>query len=275
MHNVCGKELLHVNSRQPQFPILSLDCGRSTPQRGSSVFLWEGSLHKSNYAGLISKPPICTYDILLIQLSSSRTSHGHSTMGHLHDDVIWHVPECFYKSSDITKIAAQCILVVVKWHIMQVGGIGDFRVAFRLCFKASSRVKPFIWKLVLFTCKWTNIYMWITNFHMKGFARTRIRFETEATGLQLGNRLTRLGRMGTSLYPVFQPGNFVCKMAIPWWTPSYHKEVASSTLWAMGNAASGGVNESDDDENEYFEVPACYIVSISGALFMFCYRGLS
>ena len=31
--------------------------------------------------------------------------------------------------------------------------IGNFRVAFRFCFKASPGVKPFIWKLVLFTCK--------------------------------------------------------------------------------------------------------------------------
>ena len=32
--------------------------------------------------------------------------------------------------------------------------IDDFRVAFRLCFiKASPSAKPFIWKLVLFTCK--------------------------------------------------------------------------------------------------------------------------
>ena len=30
--------------------------------------------------------------------------------------------------------------------------IGDFRVAFRLCFKASSGAKHFLWKLVLFTC---------------------------------------------------------------------------------------------------------------------------
>ena len=35
--------------------------------------------------------------------------------------------------------------------------IGDFRVVFRLCFKASPSAKPFIWKLVLFTCKWTKI----------------------------------------------------------------------------------------------------------------------
>ena len=35
--------------------------------------------------------------------------------------------------------------------------IDDFRVAFRLCFNA----KSFIWKLVLFTCKWTKICMWI------------------------------------------------------------------------------------------------------------------
>ena len=30
-----------------------------------------------------------------------------------------------------------------------------------LCFKASPSAKPFIWKLILFTCKWTNICMWI------------------------------------------------------------------------------------------------------------------
>ena len=34
--------------------------------------------------------------------------------------------------------------------------IGDFRVAFRLCFKASPSAKPFVWKLVLFTCKSTK-----------------------------------------------------------------------------------------------------------------------
>ena len=35
--------------------------------------------------------------------------------------------------------------------------IGNFRVAFRLCFKANPSAKPFIWKLVLFTCKSTTI----------------------------------------------------------------------------------------------------------------------
>ena len=34
-----------------------------------------------------------------------------------------------------------------------IKSIGDFRVAFRLCFKASPSAKPFIWKLVLFTHK--------------------------------------------------------------------------------------------------------------------------
>ena len=32
-----------------------------------------------------------------------------------------------------------------------------FQVAFHLCFKARSSVKPFIWKLVLFTCKGTKM----------------------------------------------------------------------------------------------------------------------
>ena len=39
--------------------------------------------------------------------------------------------------------------------------IGDFRVAFRLCFKASPSAKPFTWKLILFTCKRTKICVWI------------------------------------------------------------------------------------------------------------------
>ena len=35
--------------------------------------------------------------------------------------------------------------------------MGDFRVAFHFCFKESPGATPFIWKLVLFTCKWTKI----------------------------------------------------------------------------------------------------------------------
>ena len=38
--------------------------------------------------------------------------------------------------------------------------IGDFGVAFRLCFKASPSAKPLILKLVLSTCKWTKICVW-------------------------------------------------------------------------------------------------------------------
>ena len=33
--------------------------------------------------------------------------------------------------------------------------VTNFWVVFRLCFKASPSAKPFIWKLFLFTCKWT------------------------------------------------------------------------------------------------------------------------
>ena len=39
--------------------------------------------------------------------------------------------------------------------------IGDFWVAFCLCFRAGPSAKPFIWKSVLFTCKFWFIYMWI------------------------------------------------------------------------------------------------------------------
>ena len=59
--------------------------------------------------------------------------------------------------------------------------IGDFPVAFRLCFKASPCAKPFIWKLVLFTCKSWFIYMW-TKLIFIWEAWTRTRVETEARG---------------------------------------------------------------------------------------------
>ena len=38
-------------------------------------------------------------------------------------------------------------------YLEKLGRIGDFRVAFHLGFKATPSAKPFIWKLVLFTCK--------------------------------------------------------------------------------------------------------------------------
>ena len=47
--------------------------------------------------------------------------------------------------------------------------MGDFRVVFLLCFKARPSVKPFIWKLVLFTFPYERL-------------RTRTRFETETKG---------------------------------------------------------------------------------------------
>ena len=37
-----------------------------------------------------------------------------------------------------------------RCRTMILNAIGDFRVAFRLCFEASPSAKPFMWKLVLF-----------------------------------------------------------------------------------------------------------------------------
>ena len=45
--------------------------------------------------------------------------------------------------------------------------IGDFRVAFHLCFKASPSVKPFIWKLVLFTYICPQTFAHLVNFSTK------------------------------------------------------------------------------------------------------------
>ena len=59
--------------------------------------------------------------------------------------------------------------------------IGDFRVAFRLCFKASPSAKPFIWKLVSFTRKFWS-FTCKQNWFPYQRLRTRTRFETEAKG---------------------------------------------------------------------------------------------
>ena len=50
---------------------------------------------------------------------------------------------------------------LIKTKTPRTDAIGDFWVTFRLCFKASPGAKPFIWKLVLFTCKFWFIYIWI------------------------------------------------------------------------------------------------------------------
>ena len=48
--------------------------------------------------------------------------------------------------------------------------LGDFRVAFRLCFKASPRAKPFMETSFIHTQIWVHLHVNKTNFHMKGFA---------------------------------------------------------------------------------------------------------
>ena len=65
--------------------------------------------------------------------------------------------------------------------------IGDFRVAFRLCFKASPCEKPFIWKLVLFTCKWTKICVWIKLISI--WKASHLDSLWNRGKMQLGNRL--------------------------------------------------------------------------------------
>ena len=56
----------------------------------------------------------------------------------------------------------QCnsVMSLHHWDMFLLQWIGDIRVVFRLCFKASPRAKPFIWKLVLSTRKCWFIYMW-------------------------------------------------------------------------------------------------------------------
>ena len=74
------------------------------------------------------------------------------------------------------------MLVCREWSRKMFQGLGDFRVAFRLCFKASPSAKPFMWKLVLFTRKFWFIYMWIKLVSIWKASHTRTRFETEAKG---------------------------------------------------------------------------------------------
>lgn len=57
---------------------------------------------------------------------------------------------------------AQTVAAVPIANFLRLScNIGDFLVAFCLCFETSPGADPFTWKLVLFTCKWTNIFMWI------------------------------------------------------------------------------------------------------------------
>ena len=58
-------------------------------------------------------------------------------------------------------------------------------VAFHLCFKASPSVKPFIWKLVSFTCKWTKICVWTKLIPYE-------RLHTRRGEIQVGNILLNL-----------------------------------------------------------------------------------
>ena len=53
---------------------------------------------------------------------------------------------------------------------------GNRRVAFRLCFKARPGAKLFIWKVVLFTRKWSFDLRVGKKFHMEGFV---LRFALE------------------------------------------------------------------------------------------------
>ena len=86
--------------------------------------------------------------------------------------VTWNVPSSSWSTklsqNDVNKtlekafrIWAEVIPLKFRWvdqnaDITIIFGTckyGRFQSSFRLCFKASSRAKPFIWKLVLFTCK--------------------------------------------------------------------------------------------------------------------------
>ena len=81
--------------------------------------------------------------------------------------------ECVCHYTAIREAELKTSICAVEWgkdnvghclSIWQTAGtlkIGKFWVAFHLCFKASPSAKPFIWKLVLFTCKWTKMCVWI------------------------------------------------------------------------------------------------------------------
>ena len=69
-------------------------------------------------------------------------------------------------------------ILVEEIRVFQASYLGDFRVAFPLCFKASPSAKPFIWKVVKIHLN-QNLRANKTHFHMKGI-RTRTCFGTEA-----------------------------------------------------------------------------------------------
>ena len=75
------------------------------------------------------------------------------------------VTQCHFLLGETEKLVSSVCRCTENYSSI----ISDFRVAVRFCFKASPSAKPFIWKLDLFTCKWTKICVSKTNFHMKGF----------------------------------------------------------------------------------------------------------
>ena len=61
----------------------------------------------------------------------------------------------FTKKFVTTKRNPQALPNLKSW------AIAHSRVVFRLCLETGLSAKPFIWKLVLFTCKFWFIYTWI------------------------------------------------------------------------------------------------------------------
>ena len=91
--------------------------------------------------------------------------HFHYLWGH-----DFQIDLCYmYYSIDICLWLIFCYDIIDRYatdtdincHETPHNTIGDFRVTFCLCTKASPSAKPFIWKLVLFTHKFWFIYMWI------------------------------------------------------------------------------------------------------------------
>ena len=146
----------------------------------NTAFIWSGNPRKDVFiterphtswtVGLCSRTELYRSRPLSTEMESLVTENSNSSKGstefELSPDhttswksawwVVWDSTLLYLTSLYRSLPRTFCATCIRKIH-----ALGDFRVAFRLCFKASPSAKPFIWKLVLFTRKFWFIYMWI------------------------------------------------------------------------------------------------------------------
>ena len=126
------------------------------------------------------------------------------------------------------------------------------RVVLCLCFKARPTVKPFIWTLVLFTCKWTKICVWINLIPYKKLC-TRTRFETETEGN------SEMGYSRGWLFYLYEFVSFGDEAASTWdyrWLAMFLPTLRASSIYCM--------SASDSQAMQSYQLTKVRLVSVAG-----------